>query len=209
MHTLDILRKECKKGCLKLQTQTEIFKEINNMQEKVANLQEEYWLTYTNIDSWQFWLMIAMLILPLIVLVITIDKNKTFLVLFFTFNIHAWFAYIDSLGVRRAFWEYPHSLTPYFTFSLSLDGALVPVAFMLVYQWTLNNKKNFYLYATGLAAFFSFILKPILVSLNLYGLNKGFNYFYLFLLYCLIFLLSKFITSFFVKLQKNKDVSKT
>ena len=86
---------------------------------------------------------------------------------------------------------------------MSLDGALVPVAFMLVYQWTLNKKKNFYLYAIALSAIFSFGLKPLLVSVNLFGLNKGMNYFYLFLLYCLMFLISKFITNFFLKLQNK------
>lgn len=184
-----------------MQAQSDFFEEINKMQEEVAKLQEEYWSTYSNIDTWQFWLMIAMLILPLIVLFIAIDKTKLFLILFFAFNIHVWFAYIDSYGVRRAFWEYPYSLTPYFPFSMSLDGALVPVAFMLVYQWTLNKKKNFYLYATGLAAIFSFIFKPFLVSINLFGINKGFNYFYLFLLYCLLFLISIGITNLFIKFK--------
>lgn len=180
-----------------------MFKEINQMQEKVARLQEEYWISYTNIDSWQFWVMVFMLIVPLIVLVLKIDKSKMFLLLFFAFNIHAWFAYIDSFGVRRGFWEYPHSLTPYFPFSMSLDGSLVPVTFMFVYQWTLNKKRNFYFYALALSAIFSFGVKPLLVSMNLFGLNKGLNFFHLFLLYCLIFLTSKFITSFFLKLQNK------
>lgn len=186
-----------------MKEQKQFFKDINTLQEEVAKLQQEYWLTYSNIDTWQFWLMIAMLILPLIVLFITIDKSKLFLILFYTFNIHVWFAYINSYGVRRAFWEYPYSLTPYFPFSLSLDGALVPVAFMLIYQWTLNKKKNFYLYTTGLAAFFSFIFKPLLVSMDLFHLNKGLNYFHLFLLYCLLFLISIGITNIFIKLKKT------
>ncbi|WP_117169005.1 CBO0543 family protein [Paraliobacillus sediminis] len=185
-----------------MKAQNEFFNEINILQEEVAKLQEEYWLTYSNIDTWQFWVMVATMILPLIVLVIAIDKTKLFLILFFTLNIHVWFAYIDSIGVRRAYWEYPYTLTPYFPFSLSLDGALAPVAFMLVYQWTLNKQKNFYLYATGLAAFFSFIFKPFLVSINLFGMNNGFNYFYLFLLYCLLFLISIGITNIFIKFKK-------
>ncbi|GGM38055.1 hypothetical protein GCM10011351_25290 [Paraliobacillus quinghaiensis] len=181
----------------------ENFEEINQMQEKVAQLQEDYWLSYTNIDSWQFWVMVLMLIVPLIIFILKIDRSKLFLLLFFAFNIHVWFAYIDAFGVRRGFWEYPHSLTPYFPFSLSLDGSLVPVAYMFVYQWTLNKKKNFYLYAIALSAIFSFGLKPLLVSINLFGLNKGMNYFYLFLLYCLMFLISKLITNFFLKLESK------
>ncbi|WP_112181727.1 MULTISPECIES: CBO0543 family protein [Paraliobacillus] len=185
-----------------MQAQIDNFNKIKTLQEEVAKLQHEYWITYSSIDTWQFWLMVMMLILPLIVLLIAIDKTKLFLILFFTFNIHVWFAYIDSFGVRRAFWEYPYSLTPYFPFSLSLDGSLVPVAFMLVYQWSLNKMKNFYLYSTGLAALFSFVFKPFLVSINLFHLNNGFNYFYLFLLYCLLFLVSIAITNFFIKLKK-------
>lgn len=184
--------------------QAEFFNKTNNLQEKVTRLQEEYWFTYTNMDSWQFWVMVTMLIIPLIVLLSKIDKTKIFLILFYGFNIHAWFAYIDTFGVRRGYWEYPYSLTPYFPFSMSLDGSLVPVSFLLVYQWTLNNQKNFYLYSIGMAAIFAFAVKPLLVSLNLFVLNKGFNYFYLFLLYCLIFFLSRLITVFFLKLQKKE-----
>jgi len=184
-------------------SQQQFFSDINKMQEKVARLQEQYWLTYTNINSWQFWVMSLMLIIPLIILLLKIDKTKLFLMLFYAFNIHAWFAYIDSFGVRRGFWDYPHSLTPYFPFSMALDGSLVPVSYMFVYQWTLNNKKNYYLYAVALSMLFSFVLKPILVSIGLFGIHKGFNYFYLFLLYCLLFLLAKGFTSFFLWFQQK------
>ncbi len=134
----------------------ELFNKTNEMQSEVMKLQEEYWMKYTNIDSWQFWLMVVMLIVPLIVLYFKIDKDKYkyFLVLFYGFNIHVWFAYIDSFGVRRGFWEYPHSLTPYFPFSMALDGSLIPVSFMLIYQLSLNQKKNFYLYSTVLSFYF-------------------------------------------------------
>ncbi|RFU60989.1 hypothetical protein D0466_19900 [Peribacillus glennii] len=177
------------------------------MQEEVTHLQEEYWFLHSNIDSWQFWVMLLMLVIPLIVLYFAIDKrkDKLFLILFYGFNIHVWFTYIDSIGVRHGYWTYPYYLTPYFPFSFSLDSSLIPVAFLLVYQWTLNYNKNFYLYSIGLSIIIAFGLKPLLDSANLFELNKGMNYFYLFLLYCFIFILSKLIIEIFLKIQKRAE----
>lgn len=79
---------------------------------------------------------------------------------------------------------------------------MVPVAFMLIYQWTLNNHKNYYLYSIITAALFAFILKPILVSIGLFRMYGEINYFHLFLGYVLVLLIAKFITWLFHILHK-------
>lgn len=183
----------------------EFFKKFNDMQSKVTTMQEQYWYEYTNVTSWQFWVMLAMVVIPLIVLYFKVDRSKIFLILFYGLNVHVWFAYIDMYGTRKGFWEYPHSLTPFFPFSFSLDASLVPVSYLLVYQWTLNKEKNFYLYTFLLSAFFAFILKPILTSLYLFKLN-AINFFQLFLLYCTMFLIARVIVNIVIYLKKEGTV---
>ncbi len=80
---------------------------------------------------------------------------------FFGINYHLWFQYVNSAGVSMGLWEYPYELTS-FQPSFTLDGSIAPVAFMLVYQWTLNHGKNVFLYSLLLSALFGFVMKPMM-----------------------------------------------
>lgn len=187
--------------------QQEMLNQITSYQEKLSKIQIEYWHTYSNWESWQFWVMlIAMFIAPLIILYFLIDRRKILLIGFFGLNIHVWFNYINIWGVKKGLWEYPYELLPFLPGNISLDAALIPVLYMLLYQWTINKNKNYYLYMLILSAFLSFIFKPLLVLHELFKLNKGINYFHIFIAYCILFLLSKLITQIFIILQKKQKV---
>lgn len=154
-----------------------------------------------------FWINVAMLILPLIALLFLIDNSKAFHIGFYGFNIHVWFTYIDAIGIRYALWNHPYQAIPFMPASFGLDAALVPVIYMLTYQWTVNNNKNYYIYLITLSALFAFVFKPFIALFDLFTLNKGFNYFHLFLLYVGMVILSKVITSIFEKFE-TRDAKK-
>lgn len=181
---------------------------IKNMTEQLSKVQIDYWQQFSHIETWGFKIVLLMFTLPLVYLYFAIDRKNIFLLGFYGFNVHVWFSYINIWGVRQGFFAYPFELIPFIPGNLALDAALIPVLFMLVYQWTINLNKNFYLYSTALSLFLSFVFKPILVSTGMFVLYKGTNYFHLFLLYCIIFLLSKFITNLFLVMQRNPRVAK-
>jgi hypothetical protein len=145
-----------------------------------------------------------MLIIPLVFVYFFIDKEKVFQIGFYGFNIHTWFTYSDAIAMRTAHVTYPYQAIPVLPVNFALDASLVPVSFMLLYQWCLNRKKNIFLYGVLLSAFFSFIFKPLLVSLDLMQLNKGMNYFFLFLNYLLILILAILITSVFNHIKSKR-----
>jgi hypothetical protein len=101
-------------------------------------------------------------------------------------------------------WEYPYNLVPMLP-SFALDASLVPVLFILLYQWTLNHNKNKYLYPILLSAVLAFIFKPILVSLDLFRMFEWVNYIYLFIFYFAFFVVSKWIADIFIWLEKRTD----
>ena len=74
---------------------------------------------------------------------------------------------------------------------------------MLLYQWTLNYKKNYYIYATGLCVFFAFLFKPALVAFGIFHIHKGVHYWYLFFAYIIVMLVSKLITNIFIHLEEE------
>src|SRR5690625_2263804 len=110
--------------------------------------------------------------------------------------------YVNSTGIKLGLWEYPYQIVPFLP-TFALDAALVPIIFMLFYQWTINQQKNVYLYALLLSAVLGFIMKPLFVFFDFFHMFYWANYFYLFLFYYLFFLVSIFITNIFRWLQKE------
>ena len=176
---------------------------ILTQQENVIEMWVEYWKAFSTWDTWQFWAIILVWVIPLIVIYFAIDKRKIFQIGFYGFNIHAWFSYSDAIAIRTSHISYPFQVIPFMPVNFALDASLVPVSFMLLYQWCLNHNKNVFLYGTILSVIFSFGLKPLLVSLDLLQLHKGTTYFFIFLNYLLILVLTIFITKIFIYL-KNK-----
>ncbi|WP_100372095.1 CBO0543 family protein [Bacillus sp. FJAT-45037] len=183
--------------------QLEALSKVTSMTEKLSQSQLEYWQQYSHINTWGFKAVLFMFILPLVVLYFVIDRKNILLLGFYGMNIHIWFSYIDIVGVKHGFFSYPFQLIPYIPGNLTLDAVLIPILFMLTYQWSINHKKNFYISSIAMSLILSFAFKPLLVNLNLFVLHKGTNYFYLFILYCIIFLFSKLITNIFLKMQNS------
>lgn len=182
--------------------QAQHFEHIRQAKIEESETIYRYWLHYSNVDTWQFWLLIGLFVVPLVVLLWKIDRSKALLIGFFGLNVHVWFGYIDTFGVEHGMWGYPYKMIPFLPESITLDTSLVPVSFMLLYQWCLNTRRNFYLFGVALCGAYSFILKPIMVQLDLFQMYRGMNFVYLFLLYGLVFGLSVGCTAIFRALRK-------
>jgi len=178
------------------------FEKLISGQEKNTKGFIEYWTTYSDLSSWQFWAILLMLIVPLVVLYFTIDRKNIFIIGFFGFAIHVLFAWVEMFGIRSGLWGYPYQIIPYLP-SISLDVSLIPIVIMLVFQWTLNNKKNFYLYGILTAAVFGFGFKPLLTSFDLFQMYKWVNFPLVFLLYVVIFFIAYLVTKLFMRMQEK------
>ncbi|WP_416150628.1 CBO0543 family protein [Salipaludibacillus sp. HK11] len=184
--------------------QVELYEEIHTLKQQLSQLEIDYWHLYSNYETWEFWLILLFFfIAPLVFLYFVIDRRNMLLLGFYGFNIHVWFGYFDTWGAGQGYWGYPFELVPFFSGNIPLETALIPVLFMLVYQWTLNNNKNYYVYTFGLTFILSFIFKPILTMHHFFEFHQGTNYFHLFLTYLVIFPFSKLITNIFFKMQEK------
>ena len=187
------------------QPQETLINKIQSIQADLTRAVTDYWHHYSSFNSWQFWVVTAFLILPLIAIFLFIDRKRALLLGFYGYNVHVWFTYIDIIGGTMNRWFYPYKVFPFFSTSFSLDVSLIPMTYMFVYQWTLNHRKNYYLFMLLLCLFLAFVFKPILSSIDLFELSHGTNYFHLFLGYLFIGLFSKIITNVFIYLQKKGD----
>lgn len=149
--------------------------------------------------------MLALFVIPLVILYLYIDRRNLFLICFYGWNIHVWFTYVDQIAVRYGYWSYPYRLIPYIAYSFVIDSSLIPVTLMLVYQWTMKHNKNFYIYSIGAAFALAFIIKPLMVQLNMLDIHKGMNYFYFFIVNTVILLFSKLMVNIFLSIHKKAN----
>ncbi|MBB6452436.1 hypothetical protein HNQ94_000881 [Salirhabdus euzebyi] len=183
---------------------------IKDLQSDLMNAWMEYWNAYSDFNTWQFWVIVGFLLIPLVLIILFLNREKAFFLGFYGFNVHVWFTYADTIGGSFNAWFYPYKVFPFLSTSFALDVSLVPMAFMFTYQWVLKYKKNYYIAATVMAAFLSFVFKPILVAMNLFQIGEGVTYYHLFVFYLLIAFVSKWITNIFSgfeqsEIRKNKQ----
>ena len=182
---------------------------ISKLQDELSSEWTDYWFNYSAYDTWQFWVNIAFIIIPLIVLYIFMDREKAFHIGFYGFAVHVLMAFIDGFGTNQSLWEYPFKTNPVLPINIALDTAFVPVLFMLLYQWTLNQKKNYYVWFLGICLFMAFIFKPIAAGHHLFRLQSGTKYYHVFIAFVAVALLSKLVTEifkFFERHPKSKKV---
>ncbi|MDR6121316.1 fatty-acid desaturase [Bacillus sp. SLBN-46] len=176
------------------------------MRKESADILLDYWSRYSIFTTFEFWCIVALFIVPLIVIILKIDKSKIFLISFYGYSVHMLSFYINLLGVNRGLWSYPFQLIPTMP-SFAFDSSFVPVTFMFVYQWTLNHKKNYYKMALIVAVLLAFIIDPIFVKMGLIRLYGHTNYAYRLVIYVIPLILAKLITNVFLWLQKKKGDS--
>lgn len=184
-------------------SQQEHFDHLQSIKLELESTYSDYWHKFSDFSAWQFWVVLAMIIIPLIVLFFKIDRSKIFLLGFFGYSIHVLAVYTDALGMRKVWWDYPYIAFPQLPGSIGIDASLVPVYFILLYQWCINKNKNYWLYATLSSFGFTFILKPIMVSLNLFQLNT--SWFILLLAYLFVVYGAKIITDIFIKMSHKHN----
>lgn len=113
--------------------------EILELQEKVVSMWLDYWKDFSHFGTGPFWVIFLMLVVPLVVIYFKIDRTKVFQIGFYGFNIHTWFTYSDAIAMRTGHVYYPFQFIPVMPVNFALDASLVPVTFMLVYQWCING----------------------------------------------------------------------
>ncbi|MCM3671864.1 hypothetical protein M3181_23185 [Mesobacillus maritimus] len=163
----------------------------------------DYWYEYSNFTNWQVWVCLAMFVVPLVLLILFIDRRRVFLLGFYGYSVHVFFAYTDIIGVDRGIWYYPYKLFAFLPSSFTLDASLVPVIYMLYYQYLLNRGKNYYLWMLPLCFLLAFFMKPLMVGIGLFHFHEKENFLLLFAGYVFTALIAKWLTDLFVFLSKS------
>ncbi|WP_419955282.1 hypothetical protein ACN6MT_06970 [Neobacillus niacini] len=180
---------------------SQFWNQIYQKNGEVNALYSDYWKEYSDLGTWQFWVVLALLIIPLIILWFTIDRKRIFELFFFGYTVHILWTYFDIALGRNGYFVHKYFLTSVLPNATNMTASVLPVGFLLVYQYCINKQKNFYLYIAILSACFAFIFASIEQYMEFVEFRKGMNQFYLFLIDLVIVFISYWLTKFILRLK--------
>lgn len=171
---------------------------LSEMQRQLVNKSINYWVNDV-FNTWQWWLNIATLILPIIIWWKLVNKKNLKDLIIYGFFASGFAVLFDVVGETLVLWEYPYLVIPMDYILIDTDYSVLPVVYMLAYQY-FPKWKGFILSNVLISAIFSFLAEPLLVWLGLYELH-GWKYIYSFPIYVAIAIVCKWITEFIIKKQ--------
>jgi hypothetical protein len=157
--------------------------QILHMHDAFSKARAEAWFTDT-LWTWQWWLLIALGLLSWIVWWYLVDRKRLAEICLLGMFVLATVSWMDDLGTELMLWYYPYKVIPWYPQLISINYAVLPVTFTLIYQYT--PAWRVYIAAmTAMSALFSWIAEPLLASTGIYQLISW-KYSYSFPIYILI-----------------------
>lgn len=183
------------------------WKQITEKNDELTKLISSYWHQYSDMGNWQFWMVLAFLLLPLILLYFLIDRKRVFEIFFFGYTVHILWTYVEQVLANYSHFIHTYFLSPWFPPALSMTASALPVGFLLVYQYCTNHNKNFYVYSALLSAVFAFVFASFEKYMGLVKIERGMHQFYIFLIDIAIVYTAYWFTKLMLKFRDKGNKS--
>lgn len=145
------------------------FEQIKDADRKLSEMRKLYYERH-DLFSIQWWLLLALLIVPWIVWWKMVDKSRLKDILLYGLAITIVVVLLDDIGSELGLWSYPHKVTRLIQHLSPIDYSLLPVIQMLIYQY-FRSWKSFFAANVILALGAAFIAEPIFVWINIYDMD--------------------------------------
>ncbi|XJZ29016.1 CBO0543 family protein [Bacillota bacterium Lsc_1132] len=164
-------------------TRHENVQNVRLLEDKLFALDAKGWLE-NEFLTWEWWLLLFFFVVPWIVWIIT--KKRKWLVESILFGVIAMVITIllDTVGLQFTYWEYPIEFLPVIPRAFPFDVSMVPVAYMLLFQYA-RTWKSFIIAQIIMAFAYAFIGEPFCEWIDLVRYIKW-NYLYSFFYYILL-----------------------
>ncbi|MGP4042184.1 CBO0543 family protein [Gracilibacillus sp. D59] len=168
---------------------------MNNFEKELINLQNEYasfifdnWINY-GLFTWSWWFLALGIFIPWLIFIKYFDRNRALPIWCVGFIVIIITSFFDDLGSELGIWIYPVKFVPVGLIAYPFDFSIIPVGYMLIYQFC-NTWKSFGIALVSLAAFFAFIGEPVSVWIGTVKYLKW-NYIYSFIFYIVTGVIAK------------------
>lgn len=166
------------------------------LQSEADRALKESWINDI-VFTWHWWLLVALTIIPWVVWWKVVDRKRIFEILTYGFIVMIVASLFDAIGVENDLWEYHYQLIPLLDVFIVYDISVIPVTYMLIYQY-FRTWKSFIISNIVVSGIFSFVSEPILVWLNYHHLLKW-EYIYSFPVFIAMAVFAKYLTIIFKK----------
>lgn len=129
--------------------------QIAEMVRQLTQARIDNWLVET-IGSWRWWTLAILLIAPWFIWYKLADKKRFPELALFGLIVMVFSITLDEIGYNTSFWYYPVQVTPLFPRLTTTDYTVVPITYMLTYQYFPSWKSFFWAIVT-VSVVFSFI----------------------------------------------------
>lgn len=148
------------------ETRQLLFDRIYNTHTAYIQSNYDFWVHHSlNTGAW--WLLVFVLVIPGFVWWKLIDRKRLFEITFYGVLVMFSITAMSGIGVSSQLWTYPIKLLPKFPHVMTLDTVLVPIIYMLVYQY-FPRWKWFAVAAMGAALLYSLAVLPFAEWLGIY-----------------------------------------
>lgn len=142
------------------------YQEVIEARRELQRLSLEHWLQ-DDLHKWTWWLNVVLTILPWIIWWKLVDRKRVFEILAYGLLLAMTSTLMDECGTQAVLWGYPDVMFPFIPRLFPVDYVLIPVIYMLVYQY-FSGWKSFIIASIIVAAVFAFIAEPAMECLGLY-----------------------------------------
>ena len=181
---------------------SEQWNEIIRIRNELHHKYLAYWLN-SNLNSLVWWLMLFLFISLWFIWWRRVNKTKLFEIVTYGVMVALIASVIDIIGCETVLWGYPNDLVPLISPLTVTDFCLIPISYMLIYQYFVNWKP-FIIASIILSALYVFVAEPIAVYLDIFQLHNW-KHIYDFPMYIVLAISLKWVMNKIALIQKNSQ----
>ena len=176
------------------------FEDVQNVRRQLLEVSRQYWTSHT-VFTWQWWLLIALSLLPWFIWWKFVDKKRVIELSLYGAMIAMISVLLDTIGTNAMFWGYPRQPLWFIYFLWPADFSILPVGHMLVYQY-FSKWKTFILAEIAFAVVASFLIEPLFSWSGMYILYSW-KYIYSTPLYVLKAIIARLVVQRLLQVQRD------
>jgi len=146
------------------------YERVQHIQSLADIAGRDNWI-YAVVFTYQWWLLVALMIIPYIVWWKIVDRKNFFEITTYGLLVALFTGLLDAIGVELDIWDYKYDLVPLLDVLIVYDVSILPITYMLVYQY-FRTWRSFAMVHVIVAFVFAFVFEPILMWLDIYHPSK-------------------------------------
>lgn len=166
-----------------MSTRFENIDKIHLLEDKIYHLDFNGWLE-NEFFTWEWWVLLIFFIIPWLIWFKLSKRELLVESLLFGAMIIIITITFDTVGLQFSFWDYPVEFLPVIPGAFPFDVSMVPVAFMLLFQY-FGKWKSFIIAQVFMALVYAFVGEPFCVWINVVYYMKW-KYLYSFFYYIIV-----------------------